>query len=211
MTVKLLVKYRYSITMPDKVKPYSEILEDWTKTKIKFFYEGKTGMLVSPIFRELDNSKNLFCQLLLDIEGKTGTEEAFNYSKRLKRRFPFLTIEFTGKTGFHLASSFLVQLENDETRIIRNQMLGQLSLISIVDQISSIRDMPTIRIGNFFYPTNRFAFPILDDWDYDNFIKHKYDEDFSKIFSIEDLKSYIHEFILPNRIISYQDYLEMIK
>ena len=205
----IIVKYRYTVPMPDQYKEYHEVLTDWTTTKLKGIYYGKIGLLVCPYFR-VSGEDFLYCQLLLDIEGKQGTKVAFEYARHLKKKYNWLTIEYTGKTGFHMASSFLVKLKRDETPVLRNLMLEPLHIDSaLVDKNSSIRDMPTIRIGAIF--KDRFAFPVLDDWDYEKFLAiKKVARDFEPIFTSEELKSYIKEWLLPNKHITYNEYLRLL-
>ena len=203
----VIVKYRYTIPMPDRYKSYNKVLYDWTNTKFKTLYTGHIGLLVCPYFF-VKGKDYIYCQVLIDVEGKPNTKTAYEYAYKLRAKYPWLTVEYTGKSGFHLASNFLVKIQKDETPVIRSKILDPLNLdYSIVDKTSSIRSMPTIRIGKV--SKDRFAFPVLSEWNYEEFEKHRYDKSFESILAPEQLKAYIEEFILPNKIISYKQYLNL--
>ncbi len=205
----IIVKYRYVVTMSDRYKLYPLVLDDWLHEKFDMLYNGKLGFLVCPYFTPKDDKEHIYCQLLLDVEGKVGTEKAFDYSKSMLNRYSFLTMEYTGKTGFHLASNFLVKVPKESSPQIRKLMLEPLQLSSLVDQNSSIRNMPTIRIGTF---GKRFAYPIQKNMNYKQFTKLTFiAKDFSQIMSKQQLQDYIKEYILPDKIINYKQYLDIVR
>jgi len=204
----IIVNYRYVITMPNRYKPYNLVVKDWTENKLDLIYNGKIGLLVSPYFFIKDNDEYMYCQLLLDIEGSESEFQAFEYSKQLVKTYPFLSMAYTGKSGFHLMSNFLVKVKRTTTFEIRHQMLDDLRLSSIVDKVSSIRNMPTIRIGSF---GKRFAFPTNSKLTYNQFVRLRLGvKDFSNIMSKQQLVTYIKTFVLPSKVISQRSYRNLI-
>ena len=207
----IVVKYRYTVVMPDVYKPLETVRQDWTTTKLPSICHAQTMLLVCPIYYSYEQQRKKYVQVLLDVEGKFGTERAFNLSRQLQRKFKFLTMEFTGKTGFHLASKFLVELEEDDVRVIRKKILGPMNVLDnpLIDATSSIRAMPTIRIGRM---GNRLAFPVRKKWTYKEFEKRRRTvKELCDIFSEENMKNYILTYIVPDKIVSYDYFLKLVE
>jgi hypothetical protein len=204
----ILVKYRYAIAMPDKVKLYDTVLQDWLTTKFESIYKGKTLLLVSPLFEVANNTSKILVQISIDVEGKEGTEKAFNYCRTVINKYDFLSMVYTGKTGFHLFSNFTILTDNMPITQLRHEIMAPLKIASpLIDLYSGIRDMPIVRIG--LRENKRIAFPVPKNISYQKFLQLTNTTDFS-FMTQKDLKNFIKEYILPSKQISYNQFLSLV-
>jgi hypothetical protein len=204
----ILVKYRYAIAMTDKIKLYDSVLQDWLTTKFESIYKGKTLLLVSPLFEIANNTSKLLVQISIDVEGKEGTEKAFNYCRNLINRYDFLSMVYTGKTGFHVFSNFTILIDNMPITQLRHEIMAPLRVSSpLIDPYSGLRDMPIVRIGP--RENKRLAFPVPKNISYEKFLKLTNSTDFS-FMTQKELKNFIKDFILPSKQISYNQFLSLV-
>lgn len=167
-TDNIKVKYRYTITMPDRIGLYSEIINKWLSLDhFEKLYNGKLLLLVSPKFSVNNKDYSLY-QIQLDVEG-FDTKKSFNFCKSFCKDNSGYYFCYTGRSGFHIYSKFVVKMKNDlSISEIRNMLLDKFDLPDYVDLISSIRDVPTIRIG-YRPDTDRLSFPIFANMNYNEF------------------------------------------
>ena len=204
-----LVKYRYVIPMSDRIDTIKNIINKWTKKYVDKIYFGQLMLLVSPIYTYKDN---IFVQPVIDVDAPFN--EAFRYVKNFlskDNRKKHWIAEFTGKTSFHLISNFAIILDKGITLPeIRKIVYEPLKLKNeYVDIISSIRDMPFVRIG-YRQETKKLAFPVLDFSM--NFIRKNINQlTFKNVFkNTNELAEYIRNWIFPRFYIKEDEYVRYI-
>lgn len=198
------VKYRYEIRMTDVVSKRSLVLDKWLGDHFEDIYNGQT-ILVSPIYRYRNI---IFLQPLLDID--TTLEKALDYSKEFlsRCRYKLWSVEFTGAVSVHIVGGFLIKIGTiyDNIKTIREKFFDPIDPPDFVDQVSSVRDMPTLRIG-YRRDKRKLAFPLPRNRMNREYIEeHKSEKSFSDIMTKPQLKAYIKKFILPERVVEYDSF-----
>jgi hypothetical protein len=188
--------------MPDRYKPLPKALNYWTSTRFNAIYQGKMLLLISPILR-IKESNDILVQFQLDVEGKKEKMESlFLKCVEFIKMHKNMHMTYTGKSGFHIYSNYLYYIKNGLLKPIseiREMILSKYNLDIIgttnIDFVSSIRDMPTIRIGKR-PDTKRLAFPILEtNWKW--FEARMNSKTFASIMSEDMLRTYISKFMIP--------------
>lgn len=207
----LIVTYRYAIAMPDRKVSYYDLMNKWlTEPHLSQIYNGKLLLSISPISTD---GTHLFTQIALDIEGGKNTKEAFNFSTRFINHNKDFYMTYTGKTGFHIFSKFLVMTDIMHIQDLRYMLIDPLNIsTSMLDYNSSIRNVPMIRIG-YRHDTHTLATPVSPTINYNTFVKKMTNvTDFKTIMSLKDMKKFISSKIFPaNNIINHKTYLRKIK
>jgi len=193
----IIVTYRYVIDMPDAKKKLPDLIRDWSQTKFNDIYEGKTLLLVNPILQLSSVPGSLF-QIILDIDA--DLDQAVPFAKHILAMYPgWFTVEYTGKNGLHLNSTFLVYSKQKlSTKQIHTLVYNTIKVRShLLDWKSSTRNMATVRIG-YRKETDKIAFPILKNKLNSGWIKfHAKDKKFTNILTRKELNTYIRRLLIP--------------
>ncbi len=207
----LIVTYRYAIAMPDRKVSYYDLIHKWlTEPHLSQIYNGKLLLSISPISTD---GEHLFTQIALDIEGSNNTKTAFDFSSRFINHNKDFYMTYTGKTGFHIFSKFLVMTEKMHIQDLRFMLIDPLNIsTSMLDYNSSIRNVPMVRIG-YRHDTHTLATPVSPSVAYNVFVKKITKvTDFKTIMSLKDMKKFISSKIFPaTNIIDHKTYLKRIK
>ena len=202
------VTYKYDIRMTHILSDRRALLKKWTETYLRNIYYGKYLLLVSPVFTL---NKRIFILPTLDVD--TTFNVGFNFISKFLRKQRYWYAEFTGKRSFHLYFRYLVEIppEYNEIRDIRQLILQPFKkFFDVIDSVSSIRNIPTVRIGKRS-DVNRLAIPVLyldKKW----ILNASRGPTFEKVFPREnDLAMYIRTYLLPPLYVDLRTYYRLVR
>lgn len=209
-----IVTYRYTITMPDRKARWSELINKWLdKDHFDKLYDGNLLYLVSPIYTDHDY---YLVQVQLDLEPVTksfkGTENVFTFVKNFVNNHKNFYFVYTGRYGFHIYSKFVIRTKKMEIAKLRQYILNPMNMkSSYLDEVASIRRMPTIRIGKR-PDNNNLAIPIMSSVDFDYIMNSRNETNFHNLISKLKLKKFIETDLMPiENEISYSEYKKIFR
>lgn len=209
-----IVTYRYTITMPDRKARWSELINKWLdKDHFDKLYDGNLLYLVSPIYIDHDY---YLVQVQLDLEPVTksfkGTENVFTFVKNFVNNHKNFYFVYTGRYGFHIYSKFVIRTKKMEIAKLRQYILNPMNMkSSYLDEVASIRRMPTIRIGKR-PDNNNLAIPIMSSVDFDYIMNSRNETNFHNLISKLKLKKFIETDLMPiENEISYSEYKKIFR
>ncbi len=154
-----IATYKYVATMPPAKASISDVLY-----KVKFKHhdeiiEGKTGILISPVY--FDSDKEGYFQPIFDLDrhkGSIGIVSLIDEGKRINDAFKSHGCHYElTKEGLHVVCEFLVRdYEFDEYKNILTDKFKSL------DTTSTFRDMPIWRVGSYSKQENFTVCPATD-------------------------------------------------
>jgi len=171
---------------------------------------GGLLLLVDPIIHY--RRRTIFVLPTLDVDaGFIESLRIVKYFLQNRRRKQLWFAEYTGKNGFHIYFRYLVRVDNPELfrtpATLRQAIFRYINrnVLANVDTVSSIRDIPILRIG-YRPDTGRTAVPVFrlnSDW----IRKVSSERGLKAVFeTTEDLTRYILNYIVPPQYVTLQQY-----
>jgi len=206
----VVITYKYAIQMQHLHRTLRSFQQRLINNYLDKLMNGGLLLLVDPIIRY--RRRSIFVLPTLDID--VGFMESLNvvkYFLQNERRKRLWFAEYTGKNGFHLYFRYLVLIDNPELfrtpAVLRQTIFKYINraILANVDTVSSIRDIPILRIG-YRPDTGRTAIPVLNldpSW----IRKVSSERGLKGVFETpQDLVKYILNYVVPPKYITLRQY-----
>jgi len=198
----MYVKYRHVVPMPDVIKTGAEFKESIFKKHIDEIMEGKSQVLLSPVYEDKDKRKK-YLQPIFDFDGKKASLlKAFEEAKLVKSKIQFDSIFEQTNNGVHLVFLIALDIEPED---MRKELTG---LFNSLDVSSSFRDMPIFRSGSYreenytMVPRNTIS---------KDYIKEIRGKKPGEIYSPEKWIELWNKYLFPKRIVDAESFIRQLK
>jgi len=188
--------------MPDVVKTGAEFKESIFEKHINEIMEGKSQVLLSPVYQDKDKHKK-YLQPIFDFDGKKASLlTALDEAKLVKSKIHFSSIYEQTNNGVHLV--FLIALDIDPEDM-RKEVAG---LFRSLDVSSSFRDMPIFRSGSYreekytMVPRNTIS---------KDYIKQIRGKKPGEIYPPEKWIELWNKYLFPKRIVDAESFIRQLK
>ena len=206
----VIVTYKYAVQMQHLHRTLRSFRHRLISNYLDKLMNGGLLLLVDPIIHY--RRRTIFVLPTLDVDaGFIESLRIVKYFLQNRRRKQLWFAEYTGKNGFHIYFRYLVRVDNPELfrtpAALRQAIFRYINrnVLANVDTVSSIRDIPILRIG-YRPDTGRTAVPVFrlnSDW----IRKVSSERGLKAVFeTTEDLTRYILNYIVPPQYVTLQQY-----
>ena len=206
---KIIVKYKYTVNMPDQYKQYNHFMDHILNKRIFDLYNGKYELLVSTEYKYKINN-TLFYQFDLDFDG--DNEKTIREIKKLCYEMirnnvdKYFFIQYSGN-GFHIKSFIAIQNFSYD----KLKRLKYWTKFNTLDIPSSFRNNPSRSPWTYSMKNKvtMITFSIKDFimMNFKILSKLKYKKPNSIIEKIDDYKKLLKNYLLPIYYISYDSFI----